>query len=413
MMQWNLKGAHAAACAAVILALFTPSHSFSRPCTAAALRGAGGDRLARARLSLLVGRAPRRRCGGARMDITVCTGGVCAANGGEQLLLACSILAAGDESVEVKSAMCTGVCPAKFAMISPRKGAIEDYEARCDTVNDAIASATAAIFAADAIIADGLRGAFIAASEAKNAETAGDMSTARHRYAEAIAAAPATLLKPCQMPLNPEPTDWSGSRWTEDAFSSDLVLSTELGRAANDTERADGTCGGGTHLVDRKVVTMPTVTLVSCTADGLALSGRWEDSAGGRGEFELTMSTTGRTYTGTLRSSKEGEKATAWSGVRKSAPAPRAGRGGGRGDMRSQTPPSRVSWVHEALLGKVRCSLALGETAAALEDAKAATELCCRTPSGWVAYADALEASGDDQAAWEVRRELAYLKARP
>jgi hypothetical protein len=139
--------------------------------------------------------------------------------------------------------MCTGVCPAKFAMISPRKGAIEDYEAKCDTFNDAITSATAAIFAADAIIADGLRGAFIAASEAKNAETAGDMSTARHRYAEAIAAAPATLLKPCQMPLNPEPTDWSGSRWTEDAFSSDLVLSTELGRAANDTERADGTCG--------------------------------------------------------------------------------------------------------------------------------------------------------------------------
>ena len=350
------------------------------------------------------------------MDITVCTGGVCAASGGERLLLACSILAAGDESVQVKSAMCTGVCPAKFAMVSPRKGAIEDYEAKCDTVNDAIASATAAIFAADGIIADGLRGAFIAASEAKDAETAGDMSTARHRYAEAIAAAPSTLLKPCQMPLNPEPTDWSGSRWAEDAFSSDLVLSTELGRAAvrNDAEGAvEGTCGGGTKLVDRKVVTMPTVTLVGCTADGLALSGRWEDSAGGGGDFELTMSTTGRTYTGTLRSSKEGEKATEWSGVRKSAPAPRAGRGAVRGDMRSQTPPSRVAWVHEALLGKVRCSLALGDTAAALEDAKAATELCCRTPSGWVAYADALEASGDDQAAWEVRRELAYLKARP
>ncbi len=60
-------------------------------------------------------------------------------------------------------------------------------------------------------------------------ETAGDMSTACRRYAdaEAIAAAPATLLKLCQVPINSEPTDWSGSRWVEDAFSSDLVLSTD------------------------------------------------------------------------------------------------------------------------------------------------------------------------------------------
>ena len=81
--------------------------------------------------------------------------------------------------------------------------------------------------------------------------------------------------------------------------------------------------------------------------------------------------------------------------------------------MRSQTPASRVGWVHEALLGKARCSLALGDTSAAVEDAKAATVLCCRTVSGWAALAEALEASGDLPAAEEVRRELAYLKARP
>ena len=50
---------------------------------------------------------------------------------------------------------------------------------------------------------------------------------------------------------------------------------------------------------------------------------------------------------------------------------------------------------------------------AAVEDAKAATTLCCRTPSGWAAYAEALEAGGDVEAAAEVRGELAYLKARP
>jgi hypothetical protein len=48
MRQCKRSGApRAAACTAVLLALFTPSQSFSRPCTA--LRGAGGNGLARAR----------------------------------------------------------------------------------------------------------------------------------------------------------------------------------------------------------------------------------------------------------------------------------------------------------------------------------------------------------------------------
>ena len=42
-------------------------------------------------------------------------------------------------------------------------------------------------------------------------------------------------------------------------------------------------------------------------------------------------------------------------------------------------------------------------------DARAATTMCCRTPSGWLALAEALEASGEALGAKEVRAELAYL----
>ena len=72
-----------------------------------------------------------------RMDISVCTGGACSESGAERLLHACSVLASGDEKMEVKSAFCSGECPANFAMLSPRRGAMEAYEAKCDTVEEA------------------------------------------------------------------------------------------------------------------------------------------------------------------------------------------------------------------------------------------------------------------------------------
>jgi len=63
--QCKRSGApRAAACTAVLLALFTPSQSFSRPCTA--LRGAGGSGLARARPR--AGTAGLAMSGGPKID---------------------------------------------------------------------------------------------------------------------------------------------------------------------------------------------------------------------------------------------------------------------------------------------------------------------------------------------------------
>jgi len=60
-------------------------------------------------------------------------------------------------------------------------------------------------------------------------------------------------------------------------------------------------------------------------------------------------------------------------------------------------------------VAKARCSLQLGDAEAAVAEARAATAMCCRTPSGWLALAEALEASGEALGAKEARAELAYL----
>ena len=89
------------------------------------------------------------RIGNIGLIITVCTGGACSEGGAERLLDACSVLAAGDATIEVTTAFCSGECPANLAMLSPRRGAMEAYEAKCSTVDEAIASATAAIAQAE------------------------------------------------------------------------------------------------------------------------------------------------------------------------------------------------------------------------------------------------------------------------
>ena len=244
------------------------------------------------------------------MDITVCTGGACCEGGAELLLDACSVLAAGDATIEVKTAFCSGECPANLAMLSPRRGAMEAYEAKCSTVDEAIASATAAIALAESQVGDGLTEVFVALAEAKAAALAGDAATARERYAAALAGAPPGLLEPCQQPLEPETLEWAGSRWAEDWYSTELGLATAE-ESAEQPEAAFGTCGGGNRVVDRKVVPKPTLTLRDCTIDGLRLSGRWDDTDGGAGEVELLMSESGRTFEGTLRSDEAGPEAAA------------------------------------------------------------------------------------------------------
>ena len=228
------------------------------------------------------------RAAAPHMEIAVCTGGACLESGAELLVDACSVLAAGDPKLEVKTVFCSGECPAASAMLCPSRGMVEAYEAKCATTEDAIASATAAIEAADSSVSAGLTEAFTASTEAKAAEEAGDMATALAKYSATLACAPADLLEPCQTPLEPETLVWGGSRWAEDVFKSDLSVS----------ESAAATCGGGQALVNGKVVTSPSVTMLeeSCAIDGLKYAGRWEDSSGGAGDFEVTMTDDGRAF---------------------------------------------------------------------------------------------------------------------
>lgn len=160
-----------------------------------------------------------------RMEVTVCTGGACAESGAEMLLDACSALAAGDAKLEVKTAFCSGECPAAHAMLCPKKGSEEAYEASCSTLEDAIASAEAALSTAKVDIQPGLKDAFILSVEAKSAEERGDMEAARDAYTGLLATVPADLLEPCQEPLPSEPIDWDGSKWAEDSFASELNIS--------------------------------------------------------------------------------------------------------------------------------------------------------------------------------------------
>ena len=336
-----------------------------------------------------------------RMDITVCTGGTCGENGGDLLLGACSALASGNPAVTVRSAMCTGECPSDYAMLSPKAGKLDAYEASCATLDDALASAEKAISSAASFVLPGLKAAFVAYTEARQAEDAGDLATALEKYGAALKGA-ASVLDPCHEPLAAETLEWAGTVWAESLFASNLAV------AGADFDQF-GECGGGQALEEGKVVELPRVTLLKPTVDGVHASGRWEDDAGGGGAFELTMSDDGRAFAGTL-SDADGGASRAWSGLRKPKPKP-AARGRRRlPATRAVAPPSRARWLHESLLGRARCHLALGDADAAVDDATRATELCCREPSGFDALAEALDAAGDGGAADEARREAEYLR---
>ena len=331
-----------------------------------------------------------------RMDITVCNGGACTENGADVLLDACSVLGSGDPKLIVKTAYCSGECPAATAMICPNRGAMEAYEAVCSTLDDAIASAKSAIAAAGTEVDPALVEAFVGLREAKEAESNGDAAVAYERYAAVVASIPQALLEPVHDPMPPEPFMWEGSAWVESKFSSDLGLGKSL-------EASDGfgTFGGCTMLVDKKVVVAPIITLQDCAVDEGRLSGRWVDSAGAAGTLDAVMSTDGRKFEGEL-AYDDGSESVPWSGLRKGS--------GKRRQRRGEAPPSRVAWLHDSMLGRSRCALEMGEAAAAAEAARAATALCCRTATGWTALAAALEADGDLRAAKEARDEAEYLK---
>jgi hypothetical protein len=354
------------------------------------------------------------------MEISVCNGGACTKNGALLLLEACSVFAANDAKIEVKTIICSGECPFNLAMISPVRGTVEAYAATCNTLESAIESAEAALATAGASVEPSLRTAFVLIQQSKEAEAAGEFPRALEGYDAVLKAAPANLLEPRQATLAPESLEWQGSQWGESLFSSDLVLGSK-GAAESDGAVEFGACGGGQAIVDKKVVTTPRVSLLACTVQARQLSGQWVDSAGLKGTFELTMSENGHSFTGVLR--YEGDvsrEPRPWRGVRKAAKGVRAR---GRPAKRAEAPPSPVKWLHDAYLAKARCHLARGDVDAAVEEARAATVLCCRAPSGWVALAEALEASASQgrargasdaagAAAAIARAEVEYLEER-
>ena len=365
-------------------------------------------------------RSPPLRRPSPRMEISVCNGGACTKNGALLLVEACSVFAANDAKIEVKTIICSGECPFNLAMISPVRGTVEAYAATCNTLESAIESAEAALATAGASVEPSLRTAFVLIQQSKEAEAAGEFPRALEGYDAVLKAAPANLLEPRQATLALESLEWQGSQWGESLFSSDLVLGSK-GAAESDGAVEFGACGGGQAIVDKKVVTTPRVSLLACTVQARQLSGQWVDSAGLKGTFELTMSENGHSFTGVLR--YEGDvsrEPRPWRGVRKAA---KGGRARGRPAKRAEAPPSPVKWLHDAYLAKARCHLARGDVDAAVEEARAATVLCCRAPSGWVALAEALEASASQgrargasdaagAAAAIARAEVEYLEER-
>ena len=162
-------------------------------------------------------------------------------------------------------------CPSDYAMLCPKAGKIDAYEASSPR-RDALASAEKAISSAASFVLPGLKAAFVAYTEARRAEDAGDVATALEKYGAALKGA-ASVLDPCHEPLAAETLEWAGTVWAESLFASNLAV------AGADFDQF-GECGGGQALEEGKVVELPRVTLLKPTVDGAHASGRWEDDVG-------------------------------------------------------------------------------------------------------------------------------------
>ena len=103
------------------------------------------------------------------------------------------------------------------------------------------------------------------------------------------------------------------------------------------------------------------------------------------------MSEDGRRFSGSLNDDDGSTRE--WSGVR-------------QGGSRAEPPPLRVAWLHEALVGRGQARLEARDRQGALDDARRATALCCRVPSGWSLVAEAGE--GDEAEA--ARAEAEWLE---
>ena len=102
-----------------------------------------------------------RRAGTPSLKLTVCNSGSCAENGAELLQAACEALGSGSPHFEVASCYCTGECPQDGVMVCPKRNVEEPYSAPAFTLEQAIASAAAAIAAGgEAQVLPGVERAF-------------------------------------------------------------------------------------------------------------------------------------------------------------------------------------------------------------------------------------------------------------
>jgi len=311
--------------------------------------------------------------------ITVCTGGACTASGAAALLECASILTSTEPQILVKATSCCSVCPrAQKVVVCASEGQDQPYSA---VASDPLAAATALVTAAglNAADASSLSEVYTDLVAARVADSAEEQVT---RYASVVEAGTSLLEVPAHAPLEPEPLEWEATEWQQSLLSDGaepLVLSESTANFEF------GECGA--------------TLLLDAVADEGTLSGLWEDASGGSGAFALEMTADGRRFHGTLSDDADGTEQV-WSGVRRPA--------GGSG---AEAAPQRIAWLHEALLGRGRAQLKAGEHALALEDARAATRLCCRTASGWLLLAEVAEACGDGDTAQAARDEYQWLES--
>jgi len=317
--------------------------------------------------------------------VEVCDGGSCGENGGERLLEVGAALAPGLKFVP---AMCSGLCPDKGVAVCARKNIDDSYVTKTNThtATDAINAAVALIEAAGKKPpAPELVTAVTAWLAAKEANAGGDDDVALRELDVALREVPPEVLEPSQEPLPAESTAWGGSKWEEALGGSELVFAESV------EEGEYGHCGNGVVLFD-------------CEEQDGALSGRWRDESGAGGEFELKMSANGRHFEGELRHAGS-EQELVWTGMRKGVGV------GMRRVCRGEPAPRGAAWLHASLVLRSRLRLAAGDAAAALEDARAATVLCCRDAGGWRQLGEAADAADDEAAADAAWDEVAWLES--
>lgn len=294
------------------------------------------------------------------------------------------LLCKRNDEAKVMNFACSNECPGNGCVATPNRGITPSRTLPTGDATSALDSACALIEESGFAVEDSLKRAFLARCEAQSLLQAGQAAEAEEQFSATLAEAPAELFAPAHAPIEGEPAEWDASLWKESLFDSQLRFDQSC------TTYEYGQCGKG------------SLQLLDCEVDGCTLRGQWEGDLGegeDYGHFEVTMRDDGRGFRGTLQS-EEGGTEHAWSGRRIATSRVR----------RTERPPWSVRWLFESFQGRARARLALEKSGAALEDAKAAVELCCRAPAGYALLEEVALACGDEATSAEAREELAWLR---